>query len=571
MNFLNKVLEKKIEFIFILLVILAGIFFRTYKFSDWLHFEIDQVYDIDSISAAVNNGIKNLPLLGTNAGGGNLRLGPAFYYLEYFSAKIFGNTPPGYAAFVPILAIFSLVLFYLFSRRYFSSKVSLALLGVFSFSVFFIQYSRFAWSPNVLPFFILLSFYALLRSVSETELKKSLWFLISVASITICTQIHFNSLLVIPAVAIIFLLIKRPHFSLKIWLLAAGIVLFIYSPMIIHEMKTNAKNSHYFTQKVSKVSRTKNTLAYSAIQSVRYNALEFFLVISGRDTINNSQDENLDGCQKCLTHNIFTAIGWIYFIGSLIALIILFWREKDKEKRNFLILGTLWFFISWGLYSYLIKSDYTMQARFAIISAPLAIIFLGFLAKALKIDEGKRFYIFILVVLALVFLNGLKIKSIFNQLENAGVKKARIEQEDIFPNTGRITLNQQYEVLDYLKNKFNQNNFPVYLESNRSEYEATFWYHLNQLGVVNYGKIDENNLCAEANYFLIKTTSSPRDIIYYFDILETKDFGTLTVFWLIPKKEKIACNNPNDLKQYFTDPEEKAQEMLTWRKAFSDL
>ena len=154
MKFFNKISGKKRELIFVLLIISAGIFFRTYNFSNWLHFEVDQVYDIDSIAAAVDNGIGNLPLLGTNAGGGALRLGPAFYYLEYLSAKIFGHTPPGYAAFVVVLAILSLTLFYLFSRRYFSARISLALLAVFSFSVYFIQYSRFAWSPNVLPFFI---------------------------------------------------------------------------------------------------------------------------------------------------------------------------------------------------------------------------------------------------------------------------------------------------------------------------------------------------------------------------------------------------------------------------------
>jgi hypothetical protein len=571
MVFLNKLSERKKELIFVLLIISAGVFFRAYKFSDWLHFEIDQVYDIDSISAAVDSGIGNLPLLGTNAGGGSLRLGPVFYYMEYLSAEIFGHTPPGYAAFVPILSIFSLPLFYLFSRRYFSVKISLALLAVFSFSVYFIQYSRFAWSPNILPFFIPLSFYALFRSVSSSESRKNLWFLFSVASITICTQIHFNSLLVVPAVAIIFLLIKRPHFSLKTWILSIGIILFLYSPMIIHEAKTDAQNSRYFLHKVDKVSKAKNTFFHDVVLSARYNALEFFLAVSGRDAVNNSQDGNLDECRNCLSNNIFVSAGWLYFIGSLFALIFLFRGEKDGEKKNFLILSALWFFISWGLYFYLIKSGYTMQARFAIISAPLAIIFLGFLAKALKLDEGKRFYIFVLIIFALLALNGIKVKSIFSQLGSADTKKARIEQEDIFPNTGRITLEQQYEILDYLKSKFSQNDYPVFLESNRNEYEATFWYHLNRFGIVNYGSIDEKNLCAEANYFLVKTTSGLRGMETYFDILETRDFGTLIVYQLNPKKEKITCEKPGNLEQHFTDPEIKAQEMLTWRKAILGL
>jgi hypothetical protein len=150
---LEKIKEKKWELIFVLSLIFLGIFLRTFHFSKWLHFEIDQSYDYLMVSPAVEKGIGNLPLLGPTAGGGRaLRLGPAFYYMEYLSAKVFGNNPTGHAMLVLILSIFSLPIFYLFSRRYFSKNISIGLLAIFSTSVYMVLYSRFSWSPNVLPF-----------------------------------------------------------------------------------------------------------------------------------------------------------------------------------------------------------------------------------------------------------------------------------------------------------------------------------------------------------------------------------------------------------------------------------
>ena len=210
-----------------------------------------------------------------------------------------------------------------------------------------------------------------------------------------------------------------------------------------------------------------------------------------------------------------------------------------------------------------------MQSRFALIAAPLAIIWLGFIFKMLKIEKNAfRFSLFSMIIFSLVIFNGFRIKKAFHQLAVAGSENASAQVEDIFPKTDRITLEQQYAIVDYLKSKFSQNNFPIYIKSNKSEYENTFWYHLGNLGVVNYGPLDKENLCSKANYFLIKTIDHPRDLVLYFDILETKHFGTLTVFHLIPKKEKTVCDEPANLVRHFTNPEAKAAEMLTWKKLF---
>ena len=69
-------------------VFVAGIFIRTYHYHDWLRMNADQARDAALVSRTVE-GIDPLPLLGPKAGGTEFKLGPAFYWFEAASAKVF--------------------------------------------------------------------------------------------------------------------------------------------------------------------------------------------------------------------------------------------------------------------------------------------------------------------------------------------------------------------------------------------------------------------------------------------------------------------------------------------------
>ncbi|MEK7181743.1 MAG: glycosyltransferase family 39 protein, partial [Patescibacteria group bacterium] len=143
-----------------ILIVAFGFSLRAYHFSDWLHFELDQARDARVIDAALSGGPGELTLLGPKAGGTFLRLAPGFYYLQYVSGIIFGGTPSGIAMVVLILSVLSIPLFYFLSRRFFSEWISLGLTLLFAASPFMVMYGRFAWNPNLIPFFTLLGFYA---------------------------------------------------------------------------------------------------------------------------------------------------------------------------------------------------------------------------------------------------------------------------------------------------------------------------------------------------------------------------------------------------------------------------
>lgn len=555
-------------------IICVGIFFRTYNFNKWLHFEIDQTYDALMISPALEQGISNLPLLGPTAGGGRaLRLGPAFYYMEYLGARIFGNTPPGHAALVLIFSILAIPLFYLFSRRYFSRHVSIGLLALFATSFYIIIYSRFSWSPNVLPFLTMLSFYALLRSVSKNEPMKEKWFLVAITAVAITTQIHFNAFFVVPAVVIIFLLIKRPRFRWHTWIFALFIFIAVYSPMIANEVITKGENIKFF---VTKISKSNNILGpkKSISFDVRYNVFEYFLILTGEDLANNNCDIYVESKSECDSYkrNIpLTILACILFAVGLLFLVKNIWQEKDTDKKNFLWIILLWFLASLYLFFSLLQGGFRIRPRFFLLVSPVTFMFFGFILQSFKAQKNKfRLALFFSAIFILIGINTYKIFAHFNELKKTSYNPESIETEDVFPNTNRSTLQQQLAIVDYIQSKYTQNGYPIYIKGNRDEFTTTFWYHLSQLGIQYYGK-PSKSIVLQGNYFIINETTSDskkyNSISDSYSMVEKKDFGSLVLYYYTPKTELIDPLQKNQLG--ISDQQAKISEQYTWKKFFT--
>ncbi|MFZ3032177.1 MAG: glycosyltransferase family 39 protein, partial [Candidatus Moraniibacteriota bacterium] len=249
-----KLSSQQLVILCLVAIVAVGFFLRAYQFSPWLHFELDQARDARVIDHALLDGPAELPLLGPKAGGTFLRLAPGFYYVQYMSGLFFGGTPSGVAVLIMLLSAAAVLVFFLFIRRYFSLHLSLLLTALFAVSAFFVMYGRFAWNPNMLPFFVLLGMYALLRSVDSGEEKRERWFFVAVFSLTLATHAHFLAFLALPAIVLAFLLIKRPRFSLRLWLGALAIVAVLYLPMALNEWETGGSNTREFLAAITEKS-----------------------------------------------------------------------------------------------------------------------------------------------------------------------------------------------------------------------------------------------------------------------------------------------------------------------------
>jgi hypothetical protein len=577
----KKLSAHKWEIIFLVAICFAGILFRTYNHEKWLHFEVDQTWDYKIVSPAVTDGIGNLPLLGPTAGGGRaLRLGPAFYYMEYISAMIFGNTPNGHSMTVLIFSILSIPLFYIFIKRYFSTTVSLGLLLLFSTSIYLIMYSRFSWSPNVLPFLVLLSLYSLLKSVSKEENHTRIWFLIMVGSVTISTQIHFNAFFILPAIVISFLLIKRPRFDFKTWASAVMLVFLLYSTVIISEIKTHGENASFFISKLDKKETHRKNALEKTFLVTQYTVYEYLLIISGSDHINGGSPP--DGyslglkCSKtCASRLPIRIPAILIFFFSLFLLIKKLKKEKDAQRKDFLILSGLWLLFSF-LYFYAIFSSNILFPRFFLIISPLAFIFFGFILEEIQPENNKfRFFVFASLVGFLSYSNVARIVNYFNDLKNSYSNEFSVEMKDVFPETKRITFEQEKMVADYISFKYAANGYPVYIQTDH-EYEPSFWYLLGQKNIYYYGAfpnlaLKNPTVYEQANYFAVYRTiqinpKQLKNLSDNFTILETKELGTLTIYYLSPKTERINTLRQADTNRKRTIQDMQILEIMTWNK-----
>jgi len=557
----NKVaaLLKNKHLLIIAFIVFLGIFLRFYHFSNWLHFELDQSRDAKVINLATQQGIGNLPLLGPKAAGSFLRLGPIFYYFEYLGAKIFGNTPIGIAIPTLIFSILTLPIFYLFIRRYFNKKISTALLFIFSISLFMIMYSRFAWNPNNLPFFILLAFYALLRAVDIEEKNKGWWLIICSFSVAIATQLHFIALIAIPIIISIFLILKKPKIKLIFWIASLLVFLFFYIPPIINDIKTGGENIKEFKKVfIKKSTKDRNTLIEKAIRNYTENANGYFLILTSNEKSALPKAEQTDILptiicdEKCKSGAFFGIIAFLFFTSGIILLalnIFKYWKEKESPRKDFLMLLGLWFGLSLIVFTPL---AYDLAPRFFLLIAGIPFIFFGFILNLLEKNAYLKniFYvIFVILIILISVSNFSAIKTRFSELKNAPFQNFKISPDKILNENNRVTLEQQYLIADYIENIYQKNKFPVYINS-EAYYRRAIIYNLQQRGVVSEDIRDSQiakTIYRNGNYFLIYPTSSnlearTEDYLENYQIVNKVSFGTLRLFELKPRETSINAN-----------------------------
>ncbi|MEF3692473.1 MAG: glycosyltransferase family 39 protein [Candidatus Moraniibacteriota bacterium] len=246
----KEIKKHKYVYITLFIVFVLGVFLRVYNFGPWLHFELDQARDVFVVQDAVKNGVENLPLLGPQARGKDLNLGPIFYYFSYFSSWIFGTSPESMALPDLLFSIFSIPLFYLFARLFlFGRWTAVSISAILSTSLFLVTYGRFAWNPNGMFFWSMVTFYSLLKAYEDRELNAK-WFLLFIFGFGVLTQLHFIAFVSAPLAVLFYLATVRIRIPWRIVLGSFFILLFLYSPVILSEIKTKGRNIDSFLEAV---------------------------------------------------------------------------------------------------------------------------------------------------------------------------------------------------------------------------------------------------------------------------------------------------------------------------------
>ncbi len=412
-------------------LIIVGIFLRTYHFQQLLVFASDQARDLELIRNIVI-GHNPWPLLGPDmTGGRGFRLGPIYYYFQIISAKIFGVSATSQAYPDLFFSLLSIPLFYYFLKRYFSENVALFSIAIYVFSYFSIEYSRFAWNVNLIPFFVLLLLFSLEEFLAEKEKAHWKWVAGVGIALGIGIQLHAILLLLFPAVVLavfVFLLARNS----QVWKKCIAIILIALSlniPQFMNEQRTGFSNTKtFFNAFFFKSKRSEGTVFRGLVLDVACNAQANIHILSSLgnknicDVLYNSQEISTTYNTKIeLDRNPWSLLGKL---ASLLFLVLgvgfLLYRFSKDDGRKKYFSGLL---ILYGVLYFLIMIPIAPGSR---LRYYLPIIFMPFMFISLIFDffekKYSKKYIWMIGVIFL-FLLTTNINSMFSRLKNSTCTK----------------------------------------------------------------------------------------------------------------------------------------------------
>ncbi len=238
---------KKRTILILSMILVAAVFLRTYHFERWLHFGSDQVRDLILVEGVVEQG-KPWPLLGADASNTHFRLGPAYHYFQIVSLSIFGVSAPAMAYPDVFFSILSIPLFFVLLRKYFDENLALILTVLYAVSYYAIEFSRFAWNSNPLPFFVALFLLSLLSFLENREKTAWVWVVFLGIAVGIGIQLHTLLLLLMPTclVVVAAFLLKQNWRVVKQILLVLVVILLCNAGQIRGEMRSGGDNTKRF-------------------------------------------------------------------------------------------------------------------------------------------------------------------------------------------------------------------------------------------------------------------------------------------------------------------------------------
>lgn len=322
MKIIPWIKSHKWEVIFLVIILFIGGGLRFYHVGEWMPFGEDEGRDAFIIRSIARDG--DVQLLGPAAPNNqpDFHLGPGFYYLQVSFYWLSGMSPSGGAWSIAWLSFFSIILVYLVGRNFFSWQVGIISSGLFAVSFAMVYYGRWAWNPNVVPFFVLLIFLSLYKLTKLGENKKNSNFLFILAvAFGLVIQMHGTVLIVLPIILVLFFIIFRPTISWKKYLLAILIVLLLNSPYIIYDLTNGFSNTKGFINVVT--------------QSDSGQSLNLWTRLS------NTYEVWQNFWQQTLLHGQNNLLFFIMFAGSILYFLFRLW-PAIKKRASGEILVFLW-------------------------------------------------------------------------------------------------------------------------------------------------------------------------------------------------------------------------------------
>lgn len=226
----------------IILILIVGAFLRLYKIDGYMTFLGDEGRDVIIVRNLLVNADPILIGPGTSVGG--MYLGPLYYYFMAPFLLLSNFSPVGPAVGVALLGIATIYLVYLAGFEWFSKTAGLISSALFAISPTVITFSHSSWNPNIMPFFALLSVYAIWKAYTSRVASREVgwWLIICAVSFAFVLQSHYLGLLLAPVIFIYWFL-SKPKTYIPYTIYSILIFLFLMSPLLAFDIRHDWMNS----------------------------------------------------------------------------------------------------------------------------------------------------------------------------------------------------------------------------------------------------------------------------------------------------------------------------------------
>jgi len=238
--------------IFLTLITILAAVLRFWRLPEYMTFLGDEGRDALAVKRMIVD--HKFRLIGPVTSVGNMYLGPLYYYLMLPAMFLARLSPVGPAAMVAFLGVVTTALLYFYGREWVGRKAALMAAFLYAISPVVIVYSRSSWNPNVMPFFALISIYAIWRVWQ----KKQFWWLIILGvSLSFAIQSHWLGLLLLPTISLFWLVTlieilrtrqKRKKFWLHSFFGFGLFLLLTVVPLVWFEFRHGFINSQAFSK-----------------------------------------------------------------------------------------------------------------------------------------------------------------------------------------------------------------------------------------------------------------------------------------------------------------------------------
>ncbi len=470
----------------LIIICIIGIVFRSVHYSDWLVFKSDQARDALIMTQAMSNGFSSLPLLGPEAGSTKFRLGPITYYFQYISGELFGAMPESYAYPDLIFGILTLPLFFFLFRKFLSLTISFWLTALASISLFLVTFSRFAWNPNLLPFFTTLFAWFFLNALENQEKQRQYYLTGAAICMGIIAQLHLVAILGLGIGLGIFLMFSRALRSKEIFL-GIIIAILLQFPIFIHEWQTGGANTNSFISAISgEKYQDKNHSCYEKLfRAYQEGSHITWIITTGQQNTDTLVTRGLaikcdQKCQTALPYSlmamiIFTLILWLTFhrLRSETA-------TKQKLKVGFI--GS-WLF---GFLIVTILVAYETEVRFYLGIIPVLFLSLGFAAEYFLNHPLSQKYTLIKIVLysigiVMILLNIKATSTYLYELATSKISAEDSSRDLRFGTESKVTLGQLRAIATEAKAHFTS-NVPVLITGESHHVKSMYYVLTSEYG-----------------------------------------------------------------------------------------